>query len=362
MGVTYQNNFSRTMENNIKMGAYYTDPFHCSLINKFLCFPIDEEVSCLEPSIGDASAVKTALKPDINNVKIFGVELNDSVAAEVKEDTMLEEVLNADFLNGVRIKNNAFSLCFSNPPYLDDEIGETKERTVRQFLEKITNYLSKEGLLVWIIPHKDLVDPSTMRFTITHYHIEGAYKFREPEYGKFKQYVLFLRKKDSSPVLKDEVDKAIREVENIEELPDVPDKTFNILPSSSSDITLFCKKEFDTIAAFDALKDMNKEVWSDYNKIISKRLMVERFANNDLNKPPIPLKKDSLYLLATSGAGAGLTGTEESRDLHLQRGVAEVVEDSEVDTTGDTAIEKVVSRTKIQMAIIEQSGKITILK
>ena len=84
---------------------------------------------------------------------------------------------------------------------------------------------------------------------------------------------------------------------------------------------------------------------------------------NNLGKPPIPLKKDSLYLLATSGSGQGLTGSEENSDLHLQRGVAEVIEESEYSTDEKgKEIEKVISRTKVSMTVVENDGKITVLE
>lgn len=51
-----QSEFSRARHNEAKMGAYYTDPGHCRRIGKFLEFP-EEEVCCLEPSIGDGEAV-----------------------------------------------------------------------------------------------------------------------------------------------------------------------------------------------------------------------------------------------------------------------------------------------------------------
>ena len=54
--IRQQSTFSRTMDNMEKMGAYYTDIEHCIDISKQLKFP-ETEVSVLEPSIGDGSAV-----------------------------------------------------------------------------------------------------------------------------------------------------------------------------------------------------------------------------------------------------------------------------------------------------------------
>lgn len=88
------------------------------------------------------------------------------------------------------------------------------------------------------------------------------------------------------------------------------------------------------------------------------------YASNDLGRPPIMPKPDSLYLMATSGAGQGLAGTP-GKDLHLQRGTAEVIEETEykVDPNNpEKDIAVVTTRTKVSMQILETSGKYTVLE
>ena len=105
------------------------------------------------------------------------------------------------------------------------------------------------------------------------------------------------------------------------------------------------------------------ERFVDLRKYQNDKLTTPRFVINNLGKPPIPLKKDSLYLLATSGSGQGLTGSEATNDLHLQRGVAEVIAESEYHQEEDGKVrEKVVTRTKVTMTVIENDGKITVLE
>ena len=57
--VKKQSRFTRLKYNEAKMGAYYTDPQHCRYISRFLQFPEEDEVCCLEPSIGDGKAILT---------------------------------------------------------------------------------------------------------------------------------------------------------------------------------------------------------------------------------------------------------------------------------------------------------------
>ena len=50
--IRHESRFSRGLANHAKLGAYYTDVEHCMAMRKFLNFPQEEEVLCLEPSIG----------------------------------------------------------------------------------------------------------------------------------------------------------------------------------------------------------------------------------------------------------------------------------------------------------------------
>lgn len=70
--VKKQNNFSRLLGNNLRMGAYYTDLEMSRRIGYLFQFP-DEEVCVLEPSAGDGEALKQALF-EKRKSKIFAVE------------------------------------------------------------------------------------------------------------------------------------------------------------------------------------------------------------------------------------------------------------------------------------------------
>ena len=126
--------------------------------------------------------------------------------------------------------------------------------------------------------------------------------------------------------------------------------------TDSNNITLFASKQFDLTSASEAISASQ-----DICRIIDESVSVPRYVVNSLGRPPMPLKKDSLYLLATSGAGQGITGSVETGDLHLQRGVAEIIEESTFESNGDgtgKGIETVTSRTQISMTVIQNSGRI----
>lgn len=350
------------------MGAFYTDASHCKDLANYFNFSETEETTVLEPSIGDGTAVELVTKAKENSkIKIFGVELNGKVASQTKEKSTIEVCLEADFLEGVRIRNNAFAFCFGNPPYLEDDLtGGERERTEKQFLEKVTNYLIRDGLLCWIIPYHIFLDRSNFRFLVGHYDILNVLRFRESEYKKYKQVAIIARKVESRIYLRDELDKKMASypLDSIPVLSDKAVATYEVPVIPKEQVTLFCSKVFDAEEAFKVLEDLGtSERFSDLRKYHDSRFTTPKFVVNNLGKPPIPLKKDSLYLLATSGSGQGLTGSEQTRDLHLQRGVAEVIEESTYVPNDDSSVvEKVVKRTKVTMTIIENDGKITVLE
>lgn len=356
--------FSRTRENEAKLGAYYTDLAHCQDIGKLFIFP-DDEVSVLEPCIGDAQAVIGVTGADKNpNIKIFGVELNDGVARMTKQNPYVTEVLKADFTCDVVIRKNSFSFCFANPPYMDErsDNGDGKVRLERVFLEKIPNYLKMGGILVWVVPEHCFFDDGHARQWMRNFETLAVYRFRPDEYRKYKQVVVIGRKVAKHEVLHSKVLQFVDEQRrNLTELPTDLTPSITVLPSEESGIDLFTTRIFDHAAAYEYLQKHG--VPEDIKKIFNTRASQPEFSDGELKRPPIPLKKDLLYLLATSGAGQGLAGSVENQDLHLQRGVAEIVEDSFTDETedSDATTLTVTSRTAISMHIVQNDGTIKTL-
>ncbi len=361
MNLSYRsNNFSRVAANEAKMGAYYTDPAHCKAIGEMFEFP--EECTLLEPSIGDGKAVLSLLN-GYAGASVFGVEINESVATKTREQEGIEECLLADFLDGVIISQNAFSLCFCNPPYMDDEIGnDGRERMEKTFLTKITRYLKKGGVLVFVIPERIL--PIVGRILMGNYEMKALYRFWPDEYAKWKQVVYVGVKTDKKFCSKDEMTSFMNQISQMKELPVHPSERIKIPHVKRQDIKTFCCKEFNEQAAYEYLR--GKEIISqmnDYERLMNKLTTQKKHASTEVGRPPIPLKKDLLYLMSTSGIGQGLAGTE-GVDLHLQRGCAEIIEESELLENYDPkkANEmRVTSRTQITMKIIQSDGTISTL-
>ena len=357
MAIKQQASFSRTRDNEAKMGAYYTDLDHCRDIHSLLRFPEDQQVCVLEPSIGDGSAVITVTGAQSNpNIQIFGVELNDTVARRTGENEYIREVLRADFTDGVSISKNCFSFCFGNPPYIREDMEEMPVRMEKLFLEKVIPLMKKDGILVWIVSHSVFMEHSYLRTWLQNFHTEAIYKFRPKEFAKRHQIAIIGRKKVKEGIINDQVKlyQSKMEIEKIQELPVDGNASISVPPSEASEITRFTSIIFNSEKAYEILEErgLSLELKKTFNTVAS----AVTFQIGSLGRPPIPLKKDSLYLLATSGGGQGLTGSEEKGDLHLQRGTAEILEE---EFFLDDGTIRVTSSTKIQMTIIENNGDIS---
>ena len=161
------------------------------MIAKILDFP-EEDVCCLEPSIGDANAVCIVTeKEKRQNIKIYGVDLNQKTADTTVLNPYVEECLWGDFLTDVIISHKAFSFCFSNPPYGD--LNETRQEIL--FLNKLLSYLTIDAVLVNIIPYQVVANQEFQRVWTAGLTVEKIFRFHEKEYEKWKQVVLIEKKK-----------------------------------------------------------------------------------------------------------------------------------------------------------------------
>lgn len=359
-----QNSFSRSMANDFKMGAYYTNLDHCKRIGNLFNFPENEEVCVLEPSIGDGSAVLsvTGKKSKESNINIFGVELNTGTFDNIKDNEYFNYLLNADFLNGVKISHNVFSFCFANPPYgvMQDE----KTRLETKFVEKIYHYLTSDGILALIIPYYVLTDDAFLKVFFARFNPIATFRFDDDVYKQFQQIVVIgMKRKNGIGYMKQWLERyqdIISEKDKLAYLPSLDaklDNRINVMPSQEKNVEYFTTLAFDSKAAAEQL------TYSNLYSVMSGKLFLPSYCPTELGRPPVPLKKDLLYLCAISGGGQGMVGAEETHDLHLQRGVVKTVKEHEVVQTpdgGEELIEKTSS--KICLNIIQNDGTISVLE
>lgn len=356
-----QSLFSRTLYNEAKKGAYYTDADHCRRIGKL--FRFSGEVSVLEPCIGDASAVEALLEnvEKVEPVHVFGVEIDEEVFHEVKEKPVVEYCLNADFLTEVKITPKSFSFCFTNPPYMTT--GENRgERMEQRFINNIFGYMRANGYMVLVISFPTICEETFSRELLSRFSCEGIWRFDEKEYAKFKQVVFVGRRRQHIGMFASEYRQFMNSLK-LELLPflpeadDEPGMKYEVPESRSQNIDIFMESHFKAEQYFELLKD------STLYGMIGKRIFLAPYVAVEFGQPPLPLKTDLMYLTATAGGGQGIVGTEEEHDVHLQRGVAKVVGERTVESLEDEErmIEKVRTYTRISLNVIENDGTITVL-
>ena len=358
-----ESRFSRSQHNVAKMGAYYTDTEHCRRIGMLFDFEEAEEISVLEPSVGDGSAL-FAVTGGRGNMNLYGVEIQkDTYQTYLEHNDKFKGVLNEDFLRGVKISNGVFSFCFSNPPYGVQREEEGGKRLEALFLERISWYLKAGGYLVYVIPHGVFADEKFFRQVMTRYEICSYYRFDDKEYEKFHQVAVILRKKKGGmggylkSVFEEQYGKA-RELGNYPYLPEKEDdvgEKYVVPESKDSDIEYFTTKEFNAEAAYQSVSG------TPLYGLLGRTIFQKKYSGCDLNSPIVPVSKDISYLLAVSGGGQGLAGNEDGGTLHLQRGVAKRVEEDTVNRDEKGRATGICARsfTKISLNIIQNDGTIT---
>lgn len=363
MDMTRESDFSRSLANHAKLGAYYTDLAHCEAISRFLQFP-EEDVLCLEPSIGDGKAIKTCTgKTEGDSKHIYGVEINQKTCRELNEDPLLDGLLCADFLHGVTISPSVFSFCFSNPPYM----AQDETRTEELFFDKINGYMKAGGVLVYVIPYSVFTSRGFFTKLYNRYDLRHVYRFHAGEYEKWKQVcIIGVKRAQRRNILKDERDTllAAYSEEKIMELPfDYEGEPVEV---PASDLSLL--KTFTTIRfpVEDCLSSMEngfaKETVSNFFEMMANKIKVRAHDNAKERTAPIHPNKDSMYLLGVCGVGSGLCGDAGERNLHLQRGVVKMVEDlhRQTDEKGN---EVVIATTRAQVTykVVQADGTISVL-
>lgn len=349
-----QNSFCQSRVNQAKLGAYYTDLEHCKWISGLLDFPAEKEVCCLEPSIGDASAVIRVTEREKNRkVLIFGVELNRITASLVMENPLVEDCICGNFLTDVIINKNVFSFCFANPPYGEEE----GSRLEVLFLNKLVSYLTEHAVLVFIIPFYVLKEKAFLRAWNRYFSTECCYRFHEGEYKKWKQVVLIGRKMKERKNEERDVRESFKAFGSPEEIPMIPENytgdRIKVFPSCGKNISDFKNKVFDAQKARKILQGNQLE------DLVISRIEQQQFITDRLSRPPIMPNAGQMYLMAISGAGQGRVGTEEAKDQHLQRGIVMNVEEAEVrqDEEGSSVV-AVQKFTRISFQIVENNGVI----
>lgn len=324
--IEHGNRFHQSISNAGKLGFYPTDPAHCKKIATMFKWP-QKEVNVLEPSIGDGVALKCVLSDaDKSFLHTFGVELNTDIfnaLNERKEEMGVDYLLHADFLRGVKISNNKFNFCFANPPYGEEADGVRLEQL---FVEKIFGYMKSRGLFCLVIPYYILKNDKFVRSFFGRFEPIATYKFEDAEFSKYKQIVVFAKRRPCMGYLRDTMIswlESLSDLEKIEYLMQA-DASFDV-PGGAEKIEYFTTKEFDSDSFRKALLKSTLIMSGNHG-------CVRPYTATKAGNPPLPLTNETSHLVAVCGVGSGFAGNEDEGTLHLQRGTVEIAEVEEVIT------------------------------
>ena len=94
MGNVFLKHVNQQVMNHAKAGAFYTDLSHCRRIAAQLKIDDEKTIYALDPSIGDAGAILTALdRKNHPNLKVYGCELQRNAAEETSKNPLVETCL-----------------------------------------------------------------------------------------------------------------------------------------------------------------------------------------------------------------------------------------------------------------------------
>lgn len=217
----------------------------------------------------------------------YGIEINEERAEQCR--ARLDRTL-ATSAFSVRLANGAFSLLWLNPPYADDD---EKRRLEHAFLTSLSRALCPGGVLVFLIPQVRLA--VSARYLAAHYTGFRVYRFRDPEFGAFRQMVLLATKKPQATA--DPHAQARLEAWSAGELPPLPDEPDNppvVVPALPRAEVLFAPLAFDPHLA--ALEARRRGVWA-------QPAFAEQLWPPDERpvRPLMPLRKGHLALLIAAG-------------------------------------------------------------
>ncbi len=242
-------------------------------------------IRLLDPCAGTgepASALAQSL-----GAESFGIEVNEERANSARQ--RLDHVLHTSAFS-VRLAHGAFSCHFLNPPY---DYDEESRRLEHAFLTSLTRALCPGGVLLFLIPQPRLV--VSARYLASHYARIKALRFPDPEYGAFRQIVLFgIRKSKATP--DPSVQSRLEEWSRVDLEPLSDDSVGPAItvPSLPAGDVLFASLAFDPQQA--AGEARRRGAW------VQPDLAEQLWPSDDQQvRPLMPLRRGHLALLIAAG-------------------------------------------------------------
>jgi len=331
--------FDRVARNLVKMGYFRTDDATVSAILSHI-EPAETKIKVLDPCCGEGIALRDFKEYHGDKCATYGIEL-DAQRTDVAR-------ANADFVlhssyDQVASNPGAYGCLFLNPPYgnsVMDQNGK-KHRLEIEFLRKTINYLTVDGLLVYVIPNTSLTDG--LIETLSKFNDLRVYRACVDTY---KQLVIMGRKPLSRrhigviPEAKEALTIARDTPENCPLLETVDQPCFTIPPTRAVELfrPVFVSP-YDVASLLDG-HELGNQLIESVNK------PVQQFS-----APLMPVRDGHLGTMVSAGALDGIIPTDDGKELYLKGSCFRVAETStqkgggeKNESVRETTIHKTVSQ------------------
>jgi hypothetical protein len=167
------------------MGYYPTPATLLDAITSYLAADPAGAPRLLDPCCGEGEAL-AHIATSLGATETWGAELSPQ-RAEIATRVLTK--VHSCAWQSCRVGRGSVSLLLTNPPYDDDPLTHT--RLEQQFLEDALPALCAGGVLIYIIPQRQLGNPAIARRLAGTLERITVVRFPAPEFDAFEQVVVF---------------------------------------------------------------------------------------------------------------------------------------------------------------------------
>ncbi|QTA78713.1 SAM-dependent methyltransferase [Desulfonema limicola] len=327
-----------------KLGYYKTPE---NIVNQIKsCIRFDPGARILDPCCGKGEAV-SILSAD-NPVETLGIELEKG--RYEKAGQCLQHVLWADAISEATVSNRSIDLLFLNPPYDHDEGSDTQtgERFEYQFLKKYFRTLSRNSILIYIVPIKTLRIEG-VRDLLSNLAELNIFRFPDEEFEIFNQILVIGKQKvitrkllnENLAKLRDIIWQEKDEIPTTDEMGDFYPLPIHV-PSSSGKNLVFKALRIDPQELLTLTSDLKTRFFN--------RTSPENFT--DIH-PLMPLRQGHLAMLLAAGYVNGEL-IQNGKHLIIKGAVKRVAEVSD-ESTETHNITKTKEKVKISVRSLDMN-------
>ena len=285
----------------LKLGFYPLPLLEAERIRARLEFPA--KFAAVDPCVGDGAAFSHIVQ---SGAQRWGIEI-DAYRAEQASQLGIA-VVHASAMD-VRCQAESISLLYLNPPY-DFEVGQqANKRLELVFLEHTYRWLKSKGVLVFILPHKQL--EACARLLAEHFVDFRIYRLTDPACIQYSQIALLAVRRARGSHLPDS---ALQQTVNylqecsrtavLPELTNCADAVYQVPPSEATTLTHHG-------IPLDELEDLlpGSGAYRQASRVLTRETGAVR------GRPLTPLHGGHVSLLATAGMLNGVFGKDDERHI-----------------------------------------------